>query len=203
MVIFDWNGTVVLDADRAATALNDVLTGRGIAPVPESEFSTTFRLPMAQMFTDLGIDDAGVTEAEAEWNTRMATTMTRLRSGVREALIQLADEDVWLGIVSAAAAEAVTHDLTSLDVPPVWDAVLAPAADKVTVLRALRHHADTAVYVGDTAYDMQCAIEAGYQPVGVRGGYSSDTVLERAGATMLINDLIELVSLVCRGADAH
>ena len=196
MVLFDWNGTIVLDADRARNALNGVLAGHGIEPVTEAAFPASFRLPMADMFAELGVPTNSHMAAEDEWNTRMATTVTRLRQGVSDTLAQLAADGVWLGIVSAASAEAVSHDRNSLEVPDVWSVVLAPAQDKVTILRALRHHADKAVYVGDTAYDMRCAIAAGYIPIGVSGGYGSVEALREAGAAEIIDDLTELTDAV-------
>lgn len=198
MVVFDWNGTIVLDADRARKSLNGVLARRGIEPVAEAAFPTRFRLPMADMFAELGVPAGSHAGAEAEWNARMATSVTRLRQGVPETLALLASDGVWLAVVSAASAEAVSHDRNSLEVPEVWSAVLAPAEDKVTILRALRHHADEAVYVGDTAYDMRCAIAAGYIPIGVSGGYGSVVALREAGAAKIINDLTDLTGMVQR-----
>lgn len=196
MVVFDWNGTVVLDADRALDALNGVLASHRAALVSVEEFPATFRLPMAEMLTSLGVERAGLAAAETQWNTLMAASTTRLRDGAREALAQLAADGVWLGIVSAASAEAVAHDRTSLAVPDVWNSIHAPAGDKAAILRALRHHASTAVYVGDTAYDMLCARQVGYLPIGVLSGYSTEHALRSAGAAAVIDNLGDLPDIV-------
>jgi phosphoglycolate phosphatase len=196
MVVFDWNGTIVLDADRALDALNRVLAAHHAALVSAEEFPAVFRLPMADMLASLGVDRAGLAAAESRWNTLMAASTTRLRDGAREALLQLAADQAWLGIVSAASAEAVSHDRISLAVPDVWDTILAPVSDKTAVLRAIRHYAGTAVYVGDTAYDMRCARQAGYLPVGVSNGYSSDLALQAAGAISLIDNLTDLPDII-------
>lgn len=196
MVVFDWNGTVVLDADRAWESLNAALREQHVAEVPRSAFTTEFRLPMADMFRRLGVAGSEVAVADATWNRRMTTSETTLRPGAVEAIEALHGDGVWLGVVSAAAAAALAHDRSTLGVPDRWGTVLAPAEDKTTVLRALRHHADVAYYVGDTAYDMRCAAASGYVPVGVGDGYAPDEALWEAGATHVLRDLRDLVTLV-------
>lgn len=195
MVLFDWNGTVVCDADRARDALNDVLASYGAQPVSEDQFPTTFRLPMAEMFEVLGLPPEHGPDAESRWNTAMTRRTTALRPGTRNALVALADSGIWLGVVSAASAEAVAFDINTLHVPTIWDTVVAPAADKISVLRSLRHHGDRAFYVGDTAYDMACATEAGYIPIGVRGGYADEAALRAAGAHTIIDTLDEMTAI--------
>jgi phosphoglycolate phosphatase len=196
MVAFDWNGTIVMDADRALAALNGVLASHRATLLSAEEFPATFRLPIAEMLASLGVERTRLTAAEKQWNALMAASTTRLRDGVHEALAQLAADGVWLGIVSAASAEAVAHDRASLSVPDVWNSILAPADDKAAILRALRHHASTAIYVGDTVYDMLCARQVGYLPIGVLGGYSTEHALRSAGAAVVIEDLADLPDIV-------
>jgi phosphoglycolate phosphatase len=196
MVLFDWNGTVVLDGDRARDALNAVLGRRGLGLLDEVQFANRFRLPMGEMFEELGVATGALLTAEAEWNAHMASETTRLRAGAVDALDRLAADGAWLGVVSAAALEAVDFDRASLGVPEVWRSVEAPVVDKVAALAAHRHERERAFYVGDTAYDMRSAIEAGYVPIGVAGGYAPVDVLHAAGARHVIEDLGELLALV-------
>jgi phosphoglycolate phosphatase len=203
MVVFDWNGTIVVDADRARDALNSVLASHHAAPVSAAEFPVTFGLPMAEMLGGLGVQRTRLAAAETQWNTLMAASATRLRAGAGEALTQLAADGTWLGIVSAASAEAVMRDRVSLAVPDVWHSMLAPAGDKAAILRALRHHAGTAVYVGDTPYDMRCAEQTGYLPIGVRSGYSTEPALRSAGASAVIDDLRDLPGIVQAASAEH
>lgn len=193
MVLFDWNGTIVIDDDRARRSLNSSLAAHGVAAVSADDFPSVFKLPMDDMFVALGVPGHAVGAAEAEWNRCMASERAVLRAGAAAALGELHAAGVWLGIVSAAAAESVDYDRRSLDVPEVWQAVHAPVADKVSVLQAHRGERPLAFYVGDTAYDMRSAVAAGYVPIGVSGGYATDETLLGAGAEVLICSLDELV----------
>ncbi|MGO2750134.1 MAG: HAD family hydrolase [Pseudoclavibacter sp.] len=202
MIVFDWNGTIVLDAERARNALNWVLASHGAADLDRAAFSTSFKLPMSVMFDDLGLPASAAEDAERSWNERMTTAETELRAGAASALAELHAEGVWLGVVSAAAAEAVAFDRVTLGVPEVWSSVLAPATDKTAILRALRHTRRVAYYVGDTVYDMTCARLAGYIPVAVTGGYASEDALRNAGADHVITSLAELHAVLAPQAAA-
>ncbi|SMH28215.1 Phosphoglycolate phosphatase, HAD superfamily [Rathayibacter oskolensis] len=197
-VLFDWNGTVVLDADRARDALNAVLLSRARPELSLAGFSAEFSLPMSAMFGRLGAEDA--VAAEEEWNAHMATRPSVARDGAHEALGALAEGGAFLGIVSAAARVSVEYDLDSLGFAVEWDAVEAPTVDKLAVLQRYRGRRERAVYVGDTAYDVSCARRAGYLAVAVAGGYNPPDVLRAAGADHVVSDLRELLPLL-GGAD--
>ncbi|MDF2442710.1 MAG: phosphoglycolate phosphatase [Subtercola sp.] len=199
MVLFDWNGTIVLDADRAQDALNRVLAKRGLPVLDAAAFSARFTLPMATMFVGLGVPGPEVSDAEREWNRAMASTPTTLRDGADSALRTLSDAGVLLGVISAASAEAVDFDRAGLGVPDVFTSVEAPVTDKLGRLLTHRPSREAAFYVGDTAYDMRSALAAGFVPVGVSGGYAADPVLWEAGAAHVIHSLAELPALL--GAD--
>ncbi|TFD24039.1 HAD family hydrolase [Cryobacterium lyxosi] len=196
MVMFDWNGTVVLDADRARASLNSVLEARDLGALDTDEFSRKFRLPMKNMFRDLGVHSLDLAVAEAEWNHHMTQTTTRLRAGTNAALLALSEAGAWLGVVSAASATAVQFDQRSLSVLPVLDVVDAEVADKVAQLVLHRARRTHAFYIGDTEYDMVAASAAEYIPIGVSGGYSSEQVLRKAGAAHIVGSLGEIMALV-------
>ncbi len=201
MVLFDWNGTVVLDADRARASLNSVLAARSLGTLNNEEFSQQFRLPMRTMFRDLGVHSLDLDQAEAEWNDQMTQMSTCLRAGTNAALLELSAAGAWLGVVSAASAAAVQFDQRSLSVPSVLDTVDAKVADKVVQLSKHRNRRDRAFYVGDTAYDMRSATAAGYIPIGVAGGYAPEDVLWEAGAVHIVESLREIMAIVSDSAD--
>lgn len=198
MVLFDWNGTIVVDADHARAALNLVLGRRGLPAFGEAEFSMRFRLPFSELLGRLGIEADDRPAAEEEWNTELSTMRTRLCPGAPECLVSLAQDGAWLGVLSASSAAAVRFDQRSLAVPPVFHMVDASIDDKFEALLRHRPTRTRAYYVGDSADDMRCASAADYIAVGVSPGFADESarLLRAAGAAHVISSLDELVGLI-------
>ncbi|MCK9921567.1 HAD hydrolase-like protein [Frankia sp. AgPm24] len=202
LVLFDWNGTIVADAARARAATNTVLTGHGLAAISAEEFSREFRLPLGAMFTALGVPAVEVASAEREWNHVMAATTSPARAGAGPLLETLRARGARVGVVSAAAAETVWLDLKHLHLDDLLHTVDAGAVDKIATLVSRRGERVRAVYVGDTEYDMVCAVAASYTAIGVSGGYCQPERLFAAGAEIVIDQLGELIPLLEKGT-AH
>ena len=200
LLAFDWNGTVVDDLARATTATSVVLERRGLPPVSAERFRAEFRLPLAAMFAALGISD--LTDAERDWNAEMRRTRAPLSPGVAE-LIELARGAAWtVGVVSAAATEAVVDDVAALGLDGAFDFVWGAQANKVVALEELaRTHPGVVVYVGDTEYDIECARAAGAVAVAYGSGYRPASALRDAGADLVITSFVEL-ALVLDGLGA-
>ncbi len=198
MVLFDWNGTIVVDADHARAALNVVLGRRGLPLLGEAEFSTRFRLPFSELLERLGIDLADRPDTEEEWNAELAGVRTRLRPGATDCLGALADQGAWLGVLSASSAAAVRFDQRSLGVPPVFHVIDASVTDKYGALLRHRPTRTRAYYVGDSADDMRCASAADYVAVGLTTDAHDGEMrmLRSAGAAHVISSLDELVQIL-------
>jgi phosphoglycolate phosphatase-like HAD superfamily hydrolase len=197
VVLLDWNGTVVLDKNRARASLNQVLRDRELPVLTLAGFEHEFHLPMRDMFNRLGVPDAA--DAEDEWNRAMTTARAAGREGL-ESLRTLARQGTRLGVVSAASAESVQFDMDALGLAGIWDSIDAPAPDKIATLTARRGTEDRAYYLGDTPYDMTCALRTGYIPVAVHHGYARADALQAAGAQLMIENFTELEALVAEGA---
>lgn len=199
MVLFDWNGGVVVDADRARAALNAVLGRRGLPALGEAEFSLRFRLPLAELFERLGVVETDREAAAEEWAVELDETHARLRDGAGDCLDALHRGGAWLGVVSGASAAAVRFDQRSLAVPAVWDSVDVSVTDKFALLLRHRAHRPHAYFVGDAPDDLRCASAAGYTPIGVASAVSPASTLRAAGAAHIIDSLDELLPLVAVG----
>jgi phosphoglycolate phosphatase len=152
------------------------------------------------MFGELGVASGDVDRAEAEWNAQMARASAPARAGAREAIAGLTGDGAMVGVVSAASAASVVADAERLDLRGMLSPFETSTSNKLTALRGHRSLRRHAVYVGDTEYDIRCAIEAGYVPVGVTDGYAEVSRLRRAGADHVVTDLRELVTVVVHAA---
>ncbi|MBF4571649.1 HAD family hydrolase [Herbiconiux sp. VKM Ac-1786] len=203
MLLFDWNGTIVIDSDHAHAALTTVLARRGLRTLGEAEFALRFRLPLGELLERLGVEPADVPAAEEEWTAALAESRTQLREGAADCLRALAGAGAWLGVVSGASPSAVRFDQRALQVPPVWNSVDTGVGDTLELL--LRHRAvrERAFFVGDDPDDLRCASVAGYLPVGVTDAPADAPALRAAGALHVIGDLDELPAIVAAPLSAR
>lgn len=194
MVLFDWNGTLVDDATRALQSVNEVLDKRRRPPLDLDGFRSGFRLPLAEWFRHLGLGPDELAEAESEWNRVMARSTAQLHTGAGELLDALRSRRVQVGIVSAAAGEAVHSDLARFGLAGVFDLVECDVRHKPD--RLFRFASHRAVYVGDTEYDIVSARRAGLATVAFTGGYRPREALARFEPDLMIDRFAELTELL-------
>lgn len=201
MVFFDWNGTIVRDTERARGALNVVLEHHGRPLVSTEDFPRDFVLPLAEMFRLRGIGASAIEEATSTWNRLMAGTAPDLREGVDALLADLRSAGALTGVVTAADQSSIDFDIESTGLRPTWDLMFSAAADKVAALSSIRPNRRRAIYIGDTEYDMRSAITAGFEAVGIDGGYARGEALLAAGASYVAED-VEMLRRELFGARA-
>jgi phosphoglycolate phosphatase len=195
-VLFDWNGTMVADADRAEQAVTQVLTAHRLPTLYPGQLKEVFRLPLADMFQRLGVPVGRLAAAEADWNTAMAALPPTPRPGAAAELASLRGAGARLGVVSAASAAAVHADMTALGLTTQWDFTAFGVTRKDTALRRHTTEQGPTVYVGDTEYDIHSARAAGCVAIGIPSGYCSASRLTDAGADHLITDFSQLTTLL-------
>jgi phosphoglycolate phosphatase-like HAD superfamily hydrolase len=193
LVACDWNGTLVDDADRACAATNDVLARFNLPPLELPEFLVAFRLPLAPFFHGLGVPEAVAERSALAWSRRLVARPTRLARGAETFLAGAKQRGVSVGVVSAAATDAVERDADALGVRPLLAFITGGAVAKRDVLGPLVAAGGPVLYVGDTEYDMTEALAAGATPIGFGRGYRPAAALLGAGAVAIVDDLAELL----------
>ncbi|MCF2532856.1 HAD family hydrolase [Yinghuangia soli] len=194
LVLFDWNGTLVDDTDRALRATNAVLTHRGLAGLTAEDFPARWKLPLGAFLRGLGATDPEA--AEQHWNRALAAEPAPLRHGAARMLDTLRARGARLGVVSAAGAQAVADDIRDTGLEDRFDVVLAGVAAKTSALLSQRPTRPRACYVGDTEYDIHCARAAGYLAVAITGGYRPADALAAVRPDAVVDDLDDLVGVL-------
>lgn len=203
IVACDWNGTLLDDAQRVWDAARLTLARRGLPQPGREEFFGRWRLPLRDLFRDLGIEPANVAPAVDEWNEEVGLREAKLAPGALAVLRSLRDAGVAVGVVSAIAPRVLENDLERVGLAAQLDFVVGGAEPKRRVLAALaQHESARVVYVGDTEYDMVEARAAGAWAIGFGAGYRPAAALLRAGAHEVIDRLDLLPEIVSR-LDGH
>lgn len=194
-IIFDWNGTVVDDVDRALTATNYVLQRYRGTQLDPLMFGDRFKLPLATFFRELGIGEADLVEAHRLWNDRLALDSTRLQPGVEGFLRAAGQHGITVGVVSAATEAAVRADAESLGIDRYLAFIEGSVHDKVaTLTEIVSGMSGKTIYVGDTEYDMAAAEAAGAIGIGFGRGYRPRSALIETSAVAVIDDYAVMCS---------
>jgi phosphoglycolate phosphatase len=207
LIIFDFDGTLV-DSRKLITESNRVVFGQfGFSVPSEEESFSLVGISLELVLLQLAGPDALVEKMVAAYQQALpllradAAYAEMPFAGASELLAELAARnDVRLGIATGHVFHAIAPALQQFGWQDYFCTV--QTADKAPskphpgmILQALGEagvKADDAIMVGDTSYDMEMACAAGVRAVAVSWGYHRPDRLRNAGASCVVNDIVEL-----------
>lgn len=196
-VIWDWNGTLLDDAELCVSVMTTVLQKRGLPPLTAERYAEAFRFPVREYYVDLGFDftretfEVVGTEFIEGYAAREAEC--GLRHGALEALEGIARHGKTQSVLSASQQSRLEQQAQRLDVHAHFGELVGLddhyAHGKVDLGRAwlARSGVDprTAVLIGDTDHDLEVADALGVRCLLVPSGHQSLERLQRSGAQVL------------------
>ena len=203
-IVWDWNGTLLNDVQAAFSAMNAMLSRRGL-PLMESlaQYRELFTFPVRQYYAAAGLDleREAFEDLAAEWTGAYyrAYPACGLYPGVRDILRSLAEQGARQIIVSASQQQALESQVAGHGVGECFAALLGisdiyAGSKSGLARRYFQKHGispEQALFVGDTLHDWEVAQEAGCPCVLLAQGHQSRTRLEQAGVP--VADSLELV----------
>ena len=199
-VVFDVDGTLVDSRMSALASLQQVVgeyTGT-VPPLEDLYFSTG--IPGENALRQLGITDPAALVRWRELAGKLTHKIT-VFPGIVDALGRLQELGCGLGIVSSRERGEYADEVTPLGLDPffperilVEDTTLHKPEPEpmLEYLRRTGAAAEETLYVGDTVYDMRCALAAGVDFALASWG----AALPVEGAPHVLDDPRDLVSLV-------
>lgn len=153
-----------------------------------------------------GMDDCVVRMTEL-FKLNIAKHPVVLIDGVREALASLDSMDVLMGLATGNLEEIAWLKMKNAGIKQYFkvggfgtDAFTRTGVIRTAVRRAEESLGitpeDQLFHVGDTVNDVMSALEAGVVPIGVTTGFTSKEEFKEAGATLVIDNLVEIVDVV-------
>lgn len=168
-VVFDVDGTLVDSRMSALGSLQQVVEEyTGSRPSIEDLYFST-GIPGENALRQLGITDPSALVRWRELAGKLAYTIT-VFPGIVETLERLQDLGCALGIVSSRERGEYADEITPLGLDPYFPVrILVEDTTKhkpepepmLEYLRRTAAAAEETLYVGDTVYDMKCALSAG------------------------------------------
>lgn len=212
-VLFDLDGTLLDTLEDLADSGNAVLLAHGFGAHRVEAYRTFIGDGMGKLveriFPPGTVEDPSVLEQrlleyKAAYDDRWQHK-TRVYDGITELLDHLARQGVKTGVLTNKAQAFAVKCVDAFFGDHPWDVVLGQregmprkpdAAGANEALRAMGVGAGEALFVGDSAVDMQTAVNAGIKAVGVSWGFRGRGELVANGATVVIDSPMELVGVL-------
>ncbi len=212
LAVFDCDGTLVDGQAAVCTAMDAAFAAHGL-PRPDHHLvrrSVGLSLPQAvrtllpdadddlRQGIDLAYRDAFRAAREA------GELVEPLYAGVRDVLDALLDDGWLLGVATGKSDRGLEHCLASHGLSrhfvTLQTADRHPSKPHPAMLEAALFEAgampQNAVMIGDTAYDMVMAVNAGVRALGVDWGYHTPEELADAGAVAVARNPLHLLDLL-------
>lgn len=169
--IFDVDGTLLNSAEVDQQCLQQMLREFGQEHTLE-ELRPSFGKPGRQTLADLGFSGEAAERAMDRWEGLSQERIAEIRvfNGVEAMLKALHERGCRCGIVTSRTHYQYGYGFSPFGLDGYFDAVICmedaprtkPAPDPLLeCLRRMGGTADEAVYIGDSACDMECAAAAG------------------------------------------
>lgn len=196
-LVWDWNGTLLDDAEACVRSINRMLARRGLACIDPERYREVFGFPVRQYYETVGFDllredwDAVAVEfhdAYAEFAVRAG-----LRAGARETLLALRESGLRMAVLSSCEQAMLEGMLQAHGVKEFFTEVCGQpnlhGGSKVNTGRLLVAEIglrpQELLLVGDTTHDFEVAQEIGCRCVLLTGGHQSEPRLRRCGCPVL------------------
>lgn len=170
-IIFDVDGTLIDSAPVYLPALRQALNDHGYTPSPE-KIQTAFGMTGWQGLAYCGVPENEFDAVMHSWEQEAYRHLERVKiyDGIIDTLRILKEGGNKLGIATSRNRSQYTHGVKPLGLSEFFDAVVCsddvedpkPAPDELfECLKRMDGTTEQAVFIGDSAYDMQCARAAG------------------------------------------
>lgn len=205
-VLFDLDGTLIDSSEVICTCFNTALVRHNLEPLPRETVKAGIGRPLVDLFTEeaKGVSVESLVQEYKRAFAQLAPGQARLLPGARELLEPLSDQKK-LGVVTSRSSAGTTRILGEFGLLSCFSTLVGvedaacgkPSPEPVLLaLRNLGVEPDHSVFVGDTSFDMEAAKSAGSHAIGITTGSHSRSRLLRAGADLVVGDLMSLRFLI-------
>ena len=207
-VLFDLDGTLVDSIELIVTAALNAFASRPGPSPSEAEIRNTIGRPLPTTFGPWLVDDNDLPFLISKYREYQLEHHDRLTSaydGIVDAVASLDAAGCRMGIVTSKVGFMAQRALDHVGLAKYMRCLIAsdsttrhkPEPDPVYLaLEQLNASADTAMFVGDSPYDMMAARAAGVRALGVAwGAFTTETLLE-AGAERVLHRPVDLVPCI-------
>ena len=199
LLIWDFNGTILDDAELCFAIENEMLLERGMKPITRDWYLDHFSFPIRDYYLQMGYtfeteSYERVSEIFMErYNARY--TCCPLREGVTEALAAFCEAGMLQTLLSVTQQDDLERQAKKLGVAPYFSEMLGQTdiaghskVDRAKeYMRRMRLDPEEALFIGDTDHDAEAAEAVGSPCVLLLGGHQSERVLKACGVPIYVS----------------
>ena len=206
-IIWDWNGTLLDDAEICRTAINKMLKARNLSELSLEKYREVFTFPVIDYYRQVGFDfDKEEWEPVAMEFINLylsALNEVELTPFAKETLEKFKQKGYRQAIISAMQHDALLKSVSELGIYDYFDFIggigdhygggkVDNARNYFTVAGL---NPDQVTLIGDTIHDSEVAAELGCKCILVTTGHQSLRRLKQTGLTVIKN-LSEIESVL-------
>ncbi len=206
-VIWDWNGTLLDDAEVCRAVMNRMLARRGLPPMPDmARYREIFTFPVRDYYAmagiDLSVESFDDLAEEFMSDYRASSKKCGLMPGAAETLDALNATGIDQVLASASRQDDLERQVAERGLAGKFRAVLGvsdqlgggKAGLAAGYLAERGVDPAQALFVGDTVHDWETAASVGSRCVLIAAGHQSRERLAATGAVVL-DDIRQLPEL--------
>lgn len=193
-IVWDWNGTILNDADACAKAVNDMFEKRNLGKVTLEDYRKKIVFPVINLYQKSGFDLEK--EDYQDICTEYIRNYLKYSAGItlhKDSVLVL-DEFRKKGmiqhIVSASGNDILKKQVSCYGVEQYFTNILGQADNRADskinlarkLVRLTGDKPDEMLFIGDTIHDFEVANEVGFRCALVSNGHCSEERLTATGA---------------------
>lgn len=204
-IVWDWNGTILNDAEACAKAVDDMFKKRNLERVTLEAYRKKIVFPVIKLYQESGFDlekeDYQVICDEYIENYLKYSAETTLQKDAVFVLEEFRKKGLIQHIVSASGSDILKNQVSYYGIGAYFENILGQAdnrADsKVDLARRLIGltgcKPGEMLFIGDTVHDYEVASEVGFHCALVSNGHCNAERLKATGAPVFVSlsDLYE------------
>jgi phosphoglycolate phosphatase len=214
VLVFDWNGTLIDDADAFLQTTNAILSRFGRAAIDMHTLREQCEVPLSILYRNLGMSEREVAEVEIDDSAffhdiyEPLASKADLRQGARRILEMARQQSVSTIILSNHIIEPLRIQLRRLRIADCITQVLAfesratqyksmSKGDRLGVyMRTNNLSSDSTFIIGDMPIETEIARNLGLISISITGGFVSESRLRAAQPDYVIHDHNELLLIL-------
>ncbi len=197
VIVWDWNGTLLNDAEVCLTTMNNMLQLRNLQTIDIGTYKEIFNFPVKEYYKKIGFDFQKESFEKLSVEFMDAYTMNLstayIVNGAKEVLGFLKSHKKENVIISAMKQDMLHHSIREKGIEHFFDDIKGIddiyAASKTSIaiqyVKERGLSSEDILFIGDTIHDYEVANEIGSKCILIADGHQSEDRLKATGATVI------------------